>query len=187
MENINPVANPFKPDYHYPSLADVPIEEFAALGIKGVLLDIDNTLVPYGQHEPIPEENRNWIDRAEAAGVKCILYSNATQKKIGKMERISGLDGVPKAYKPGWAQIGKALKLLGCSKEEALLIGDQGCTDILGGNFGGLMTLLVEPMTKKDWWGTKILRVIEMTFLWHRLPWNRKKEINWKILTPEGN
>lgn len=165
----------FKPKHRYGSLAEVPIEEFAARGIKGALLDIDNTLVPYHEYDSIPPENEAWIARAETLGVKCLLFSNATQWKIEKLKEVSGLPGVPKAYKPSMRLLPKALEILGCTKAEVVIIGDQVCTDILGGNMGKIETILVEPLTSKDWPGTKLLRMIEWIVLPDRRPWNRKK------------
>ena len=164
----------FHPDYRYPSLADVPIEEFAAQGIRGVLVDIDNTLAYYGQYDSIPPRNAEWLKRARAAGVGVLLYSNASQWKIERIGKVTGLAGVPKAYKPSYAQLDKALKMLGVTKAQAIMIGDQLCTDILGGNLSGVKTILVEPFDEKDWPGTKILRMIEWIFLRDRRPWGRK-------------
>lgn len=163
------------PDYRFDSLAEIPIEEFAERGIKGALLDIDNTLVPYGEYEKIPDENLEWLERAKRSGVQCILYSNATQRKIKKLELVSGLPGVPKAFKPSVKEIPKALKMLNLRREEVVMIGDQWCTDILSGHFAGIVTILVEPLTLRDWWGTKILRAIEMVPLADRRPWCRSK------------
>jgi hypothetical protein len=161
----------FFPDHRYPSLADVPIEEWALKGVRGVLLDIDNTLVPYGNYSEVPESNRQWLERAGKLGVKCILYSNASQHKIEKIKEVSGLSGVPKVYKPANRLLPKALGMLGCRKDEIVLIGDQICTDILGGNLGGITTILVEPMSSRDWIGTKLLRMIEWLVLPDRRPW----------------
>ena len=166
--------NPFKPDHRYPSLADVPIEEFAGRGIRGVLLDIDNTLVPYGEYRKITPENMEWLKRAEKCGVRCILYSNASRWKIREIVEVSGLKGVPKAYKPSWHRLNQALEILGCRRNEVLLIGDQACTDILGGNWGGVETVLVEPLTDRDWIGTKLLRLIEWLVLPDRRPWSKR-------------
>ena len=166
----------FSPSYRYKTLADVPIEEFAAKGIRGVLLDIDNTLIPYGEYDRIPERNMEWLKSAEAAGMKVVLYSNASQWKINRMREISGLDGVPKAYKPSWWRLGKALEMVGSRKDQALMIGDQLCTDCLGGNLCGVETVLLEPLVERDWWGTKILRAIEWLFLPDRRPWGKKSK-----------
>lgn len=167
--------NPFKPDYRYPSLSAVPVEEFAEAGKRGALLDLDNCLIAYGVYDRLPPENREWLDRAAACGVKCLLYSNASQWKIEKVKELTGLPGVPKVYKPAWKLLGKALDIIGCTKEEALMIGDQICTDILGGNWGGVDTILVEPLTEKDWPGTKLLRMIEWFVLPDRRPWSKGK------------
>ena len=166
--------NRFKPDHRYSSLSDIPIEEFARKGKRGALLDIDNTLVAYGEYEKIPPENLEWLKRAEASGVKCLLYSNASQWKIELIQKVANIPGVPKAYKPSSMQLGKALSILGCTKDEALMIGDQWCTDILGGSLVGMETILVEPLTENDWCGTKILRFIEWFAIPDRRPWRKK-------------
>jgi HAD superfamily phosphatase (TIGR01668 family) len=168
-------VNPLIPDHRFPSLAEIPIEEFAARGFTGALLDIDNTLIEYGVHDRIPEQNREWLKRADAAGVKCILYSNATQRKINRLGEVTGLPGVPKVYKPAWRLLGKALDMIGCSRDEVLMIGDQCCTDILGGNLAGVTTILVEPLTERDWPGTKFLRMIEWFVLPDRRPWASRR------------
>jgi len=165
----------FQPSYRYKTLADVPIEELAAEGIRGVLLDIDNTLVPYGEYERIPARNLEWLKRAEAVGVKVLLYSNASQWKIDRIGAVSGLSGVPKAYKPSWRLLDRALAILGATKDQVIMVGDQLCTDILGGNWCGVKTVLVEPIVEKDWPGTKILRLIEWIFLPDRRPWRSGK------------
>lgn len=167
--------NPFKPNYRYPSLAEVPIEEFAARGKRGALLDIDNTLVPYGRYDSIPPENAEWLQRAKACGVRCLLYSNATQWKIDVLMKVTGIPGVPKVYKPAWALLRKALGIIDCTKDQVILIGDQICTDTLGGNWGGVDTVLVEPITDRDWPGTLILRMIEWLVLPDRRPWVKKR------------
>lgn len=167
--------NPFLPDYRYPSLADLPVEEFAKAGKRGVLIDIDNTLVEYGVYDRLPPGNKEWLERAAACGVQCLLYSNATQWKIERMRELTGLPGVPKVYKPAYRLLGKALDMIGCTKEEVLMVGDQICTDILGGNLGGVDTVLVEPLTDKDWPGTKLLRMIEWLFLPDRRPWTPRR------------
>ena len=173
---MSPILRVFKPCSRYKTLSDVPIEELAARGIHGVLLDIDNTLVPYGDLEHIPDDNRKWLERAKNADMAVILYSNATQKKIDRVRGVSGLDGVPKAYKPGWGRLRKALKMVNARKDQVVMVGDQLCTDILGGNLCGVETILVEPLTEKDWWGTNILRMIEWIFLPDRRPWGRKRQ-----------
>ena len=165
----------FQPSYRYKTLADVPIEELAAEGIRGVLLDIDNTLVPYGEYDRIPARNLEWLKRAEAVGVKVLLYSNASQWKIDRIGAVSGLSGVPKAYKPSWRLLDRALAILGATKDQVIMVGDQLCTDILGGNWCGVKTVLVEPIVEKDWPGTKILRLIEWIFLPDRRPWRSGK------------
>lgn len=164
----------FTPTHRYKTLAEVPIEEFANKGIRGVLLDIDNTLIRYGDHDAIPPENIEWLKRASAVGVKVLLYSNASQWKISHIKKLSGLPAVPKAYKPSWHMLSKALSIMEIEKKEALMIGDQLCTDIFGGNLCGIETVLVEPMCSNDWIGTKLLRLIEWIFLPDRRPWNQK-------------
>jgi uncharacterized protein len=165
----------FCPTFRYKTLADVPIEEFAKKGYRGVLLDIDNTLVPYGDYDKIPDQNRDWLKRAGVAGVKVILYSNASQWKIEYLKKVSGLDGVPKAYKPSALRLQKALDMAGVTKEQALMIGDQLCTDCFGGSLWNVTTVMVEPMIEKDWWGTKILRLIEWMFMPDRRPWGKRR------------
>ena len=166
--------NPFIPNYRFPSLAEVPIEKFANAGKRGALIDIDNTLVEYGVYDLLPDSNREWLNRASSCGVQCLLYSNATQWKIDKIRELTGLPGVPKVYKPAYKLLGKALKMLDCTKQEVIMIGDQICTDILGGNLAGVDTVLVEPLIEKDWPGTKLLRMIEWCVLPDRRPWAKK-------------
>lgn len=127
-------------------------------GVKAVLSDVDNTVV--GWHsEDVPEEIALWVESLLAAGIGFCLVSNTRNPK--RLERLAtrfGVKHVPgNAGKPGAAGYLKALELLGASASEAVMIGDQLFTDVYGANKLGIATVLVNPLTPREFIGTKVV------------------------------
>ncbi len=150
-----------KPDMHIRDIHHLDLDALWDKGYRGILLDLDNTFVPYGEYKPIPEESMEWLKRVREKGFTVAIYSNATKWKTDLIAEQTGLFCAHKALKPLTIKLKQCLKCLGCDKSKVVTIGDQLFTDILGGNLAGLFTILVEPVHEKDFWGTKILRALE--------------------------
>ena len=128
------------------SICDIDPAALARRGIRLLLADLDNTLVPYGVPEPT-EQVREWNRALADHGVTLFVLSN--NRHPGRPERFSKALGVPfigHAGKPKPGSFYKAMERMGCTAEQTAIVGDQIFTDILGGRNAGVLTLLVEPI-----------------------------------------
>ncbi len=128
--------------------------------IKALILDVDNTLIDY--HRNIKESVITWASQLKKQGIKLYLLSNTNKKE--KVEEVANKLDIPfcnLAKKPLKTGFMKVQKKLGEDVENIGVIGDQLFTDILGGNRCHMFTILVEPVTNKDFWYTAWKRPIE--------------------------
>lgn len=152
-------------------VAEVSIEDLQREGIDTVLLDLDNTLVPW-QKRDMTEEVRGWLVALKEAGMKLYLVSNTRHgKRIDALSEELGIPHVRGAWKPRKKGFLHAMKELGSDPSKTVIIGDQMFTDVLGGNRLGLYTVMVRPLARREFMGTKISRAAERVFL----SWFRRK------------
>ncbi|MBU1022950.1 YqeG family HAD IIIA-type phosphatase [bacterium] len=128
--------------------------------IKGLLLDVDNTLTPYHSEE-IPEDILSWLEMLKNEGIPFIPYSNAKPYRIGNFCKRFGLPNPGMAIKPLNLRLTRTIRLIGIPKKNLLVVGDQVFTDGLAGKFGGLKVVLVDPVSTVEFPATKIMRKIE--------------------------
>lgn len=150
----------FRPHRHHQALADVPLDALWRRGIRGLLLDLDNTLAHHHAYEVAPEA-RAWIERAKSMGFQVFLYSNALLVRSKKAAGLLGIETAPRAYKPVNFGLRAALRRMNLEPCEVALIGDQLFTDVLAGKLGGLTTILIEPLSRKEWIHTRFFRRLE--------------------------
>lgn len=156
------------------SIFDLNIETLKAEGVKGIIFDIDNTLVPYYVAEPT-EEIITFFEALQKAGIKITLVSNNTEDRVIKFNEKLKVLALHKAQKPLTKNLKKALDMMGCKKEEAIIVGDQIFTDVYGGNCTGIRTYLVSPISDKDEWQTKIKRGLERQVIKSYKKWQAKQ------------
>ncbi len=156
------------------SIFDLPIEDLKAEGIKGIIFDIDNTLVPYDVAEPT-DEIIQFFDEIQKQGIKITLVSNNTEDRVIKFNEKLKVLALHKAQKPLTKSFKKALEMMSCKKEETIIVGDQIFTDIYGGNCIGIRTYLVSPISDKDEWQTKIKRGLERQVIKSYQKWQAKQ------------
>ncbi|AEV68006.1 YqeG family HAD IIIA-type phosphatase [Acetivibrio clariflavus] len=150
----------FYPKHKVDKVQDIELSMLKNKGIKGLILDIDNTLVP--EHVAEPDENViKWIERVNEAGFKVCIVSNASQKRVIKFNEKLKVHAIHKASKPSKKAFLKAAELMGIEAEETAVIGDQIFTDIFGGNRLNMFTILVTPIDKKEVFYVKIKRIAE--------------------------
>jgi HAD superfamily phosphatase (TIGR01668 family) len=126
------------------------------LGLKGVIFDLDNTIVRRDSDEAPPEVlELIWELREE--GLKLGIVSNNSRRRVGAIAAQMEVPSIHRAVKPFSRPFRHALELLGTSPRETALVGDQVFTDIFGGNMVGMYTILVVPMEGKEFWGTKLI------------------------------
>jgi HAD superfamily phosphatase (TIGR01668 family) len=119
-------------------------------GIRGIILDADNTLVPRKDYI-LREDTEAWIRSLQAAGCKlCILSNSGHPKAVAEMVGAHGMHTLCLARKPLRAGYRRALAHLGTALSESAMVGDQLFTDILGGNRMGMLTIMVRPMSTND-------------------------------------
>ena len=122
----------------YPSVTDIDPRALAGKGIRLVLADLDNTLVPYKVTQP-PPEIVAWKEALEAEGIVLFLLSNS--RKPGRAQRFAEQLGIPyqgHSGKPKRAGYLRAMERMGAKPEETVMVGDQIFTDTLGANNAGV-------------------------------------------------
>jgi len=146
----------FYPKMYVTSVTEIKPEILKDLGIKGVLFDLDNTIVRRDSDRFTPDV-AEWLSELRSLGFKLGIVSNNSRKRVGAIAGSLAMPGVHRAVKPWVGPFRRALRLLGTSSRETALIGDQIFTDIFGGNLTGLYTILVVPMQGKEFLGTRLL------------------------------
>src|SRR5688572_12489623 len=143
-------------------IRDIDPDDLLKWGVRGILLDLDNTLLPWKSHD-MPGETLDWIERCRAAGLTLCLVSNTRNlTRLRDMADLMGLPAVaPSKMKPSRMGFVQALEILELTPAEAVMIGDQMFTDIWGGNRSGIRTIWVERMAKREFFGTRFSRMAE--------------------------
>ena len=148
--------------------------------IKGIIVDLDNTLVAWGQKE-VNQKIIDWINEAKKLGLKICIVSNTNSKRVAEFAKIFNIPYHSKYFKPFSVAFNNGLKILDTKKSETVVIGDQIFTDILGGNRLKLLTILVTPIVKKDSIGTFLHRNLEKILIsfWLKRGIIKKETGNW--------
>jgi len=160
-----------RPDMMVDAIWDIAPEQLRARGIAGVILDLDNTIVDWSRSE-VREEVRRWAELAQQAGLRLCIASNARGKaRVADIAERVGCSWLAPAGKPSRGGLRRVMEMLGTTPQTTALVGDQVFTDIVGGNRLGLFTILVRPLSRRDFPATKIMRIIE----WFVLRWLRRE------------
>lgn len=150
----------FRPDKYYKSIYDINYINLKSEGIKCLLFDLDNTIVP--PHEKKPNKKiRDLFDNLKELDFKIIIMSNSPKKRLSPFKDELIIDCSAASMKPLKKKFNKILKEYKLDLSEIAIIGDQLMTDILGGNRIGITTILVNPISKKDFKITSINRKLE--------------------------
>ena len=156
----------FRAGFTADSIYDISVEALARRGIKLLLADLDNTLVPYGV--PLPDQKlMNWRDELNAYGITLFILSN-NRKEHRPRIFSEGLE-VPyigHAGKPKTASFYKAMEEMRVTREQTAIVGDQVFTDVLGGNLAGVTTILVKPIRLAGNPGRYLRYAVEVPFRW---------------------
>ncbi len=139
----------FLPTRYFKRVEDITKTDLAQMGIRGILLDVDNTLSSHGSPDPLPAALR-WAREMREAGMKMMIVSNNTRERVAPFAEKFGLPFVSMALKPLPAGFARCRKQMNLKKREILVVGDQLFTDVLGANLGGMPSALVEPVEPED-------------------------------------
>jgi HAD superfamily phosphatase (TIGR01668 family) len=153
-----------RPDLYVRCLQDVPLEHLARRGIKGLIIDLDNTVTQWGR-ATLDAQVQDWFKNLKTYGMGACLLSNNRQKRVQVIAQDLGVPAIFRAGKPRARAFLQAMELLGTSPAETAVIGDQIFTDVLGGNLLNLYTILVVPLDKKEFIGTRVIRLVERIVL----------------------
>lgn len=134
------------PDLYIPSIYELTPEHLKKLGICGLILDIDNTMVPY-HTMAISDRLLAWIQAMRGAGISLSIVSNGRAQRVGfYSSRLDIPFAFASALKPLSMSLKKAMAAMGTTAETTAIVGDQIYTDVLGGNLLGIYTILVKPI-----------------------------------------
>lgn len=149
-----------RPNLYVESFQHIDFEYLKEQGIRAICSDLDNTLVAWETDQASPQLLA-WLQQAKAAGFELYLISNAVPKRFAHFAKLLGVKGIGKAGKPRRRSFLRALRELKLPAEQVALVGDQIFTDVLGGNRVGLFTILVVPLSQKEFIGTRFMRQLE--------------------------
>jgi HAD superfamily phosphatase (TIGR01668 family) len=160
------------PRLYVSSLFDINLEDLCQRGIRGILFDLDNTIIP--RHlDDFSAEVSCWMNEVRQRNFKACIFSNNKAKRVYALAELLGLPAVCQAAKPRRRAFRRALELMGTAPAETAIVGDQVFTDILGGNRLGLYTILVVPMPGREFWATRLINRQLEKFVLRRL-WQNK-------------
>lgn len=118
-------------------------------GIKGIIIDLDNTLVAWDCLDATVEVI-DWLNSIRESGVRVVIVSNNNEARVKRFAEPLELPFIAKANKPLGGAFRRALKILGTKKRDTIVVGDQLLTDIFGGNRQKIHTVLVHPVATSD-------------------------------------
>ncbi len=136
--------NRFYPTEYYESSYVINYEKLYEEGFRCLIYDVDNTLVKHGA--PADERALELMDRLKKIGYRITFLSNNKEDRVKMFNEKIGANYIFKAGKPKTANYLKAVADMGCTKEQALFVGDQLFTDIWGANRAGIRSALVVPI-----------------------------------------
>lgn len=156
----------FKPTFQADSLDSIPVEVLKRDGIRGLIIDLDNTMTPWNDLEVGPKVVK-WFEKLKAAGIQaCVVSNNKRKQRVAVVADRLGIPFVFRATKPRRRAFQAGMDILGTGMSDTAVIGDQLFTDILGGNRMGLYTILVLPINDREFIGTRIMRRAERVLVW---------------------
>jgi HAD superfamily phosphatase (TIGR01668 family) len=150
----------FRPGTYTRGINAIDPVALRARGIRGAIVDLDNTLVGFRGREPL-EEDALWVARAREAGVKVAVLTNNGTPWASEVALALDVPCIPRARKPLPFGFRRALHVLELPAAEVVVIGDQLFTDVLGAKLAGLEAILVDPLVRGDPWNTRPLRWLE--------------------------
>lgn len=166
----------FLPNEYVKSIFDVHPETLKEQGIKGIITDLDNTLVAWNIADATSEVI-DWFEKMASVGIKITILSNNNEARVKIFSDPINMPFISSARKPLTNAFKLAARQMELEKESIVVIGDQVMTDVLGGNSAGFYTILVVPIVQTDSPITKLNRIMERRVLNYM---RKKGKINWE-------
>lgn len=150
-----------KPTVAFVSFKDVTVEFLKENNIDAILLDVDNTVSPPSSKK-IYDGVEEWLDKIKKSGIEVVICSNNFKKRVYPFAKSIGLDCVAMSLKPLPFGFIRAEKKLSVKPKNALVIGDQIFTDILGARLAGMKSVLLVPQSPDKGKTIKLRRKMEL-------------------------
>ena len=155
----------FCPDLYYDRISSVNLDDLRSRGIRGLVIDLDNTLVAWRSSE-IPPDVSEWASKAKKMGFTLCIASNTRRyRRLAGVASALGASYVTGVSKPRRAGFRRAVRELDLPAECVAAIGDQLLTDILCANRAGLLSIFVERISQREFVVTKFNRRLERRIL----------------------
>jgi hypothetical protein len=149
------------PTYLAESVWSVDLDALARAGVRGIILDLDNTIVDWGETWIRPQVAA-WVQAARDRGFRLCIVSNALRgARVRQVAEELGLPAILRAGKPLPSAFRKGLQTLGTDPGSTCAIGDQVFTDILGANWARISSILVPPLSPRESPHTRLIRLLE--------------------------
>lgn len=158
------MASLFLPDYMFEKFSDITPEFLHSIGVKTVLVDIDNTLAPYEAPDP-NQRVIKWFEDLRNAGIGAALMSNNDAARVRRFNQSLHLPAYFDCKKPSTKSYVDVLNRLKCDIADTCVIGDQIFTDVLVGKRLGLRAILVPPINDKKTFFFRFKRFLEKPFI----------------------
>ena len=139
----------FYPNIYKNRITDITVTDLHTWGVKGLLLDVDNTLTTHGSQE-LSDEVRDWLEEMKNAGIRMTVVSNSWEWRVAPFAKKIGLRHTSLSCKPSPFGFMRGVRRLGLKKSECLAIGDQVFTDIIGANLYGIRSVQVMPILLEE-------------------------------------
>lgn len=153
----------FFPEEYMASTYVIPFEKLYEEGYRGIIFDIDNTLVMHGA--PADERSKRLFGRLKHLGFECCLLSNNQAPRVKMFNEEIQVHYIANAHKPSTANYEKAMELMGTDKTNTIFIGDQLFTDVWGAKRTGIRNILVKPIHPKEEIQIILKRMLERVVL----------------------
>ncbi|MEE1305693.1 MAG: YqeG family HAD IIIA-type phosphatase [Agathobacter sp.] len=159
------------------STYSIDFDELYKKGYRGVIFDVDNTLVPHGA--PADERAISLFAHLNELGFSCVLLSNNKEPRVKSFkEKVHHAEYIFKAGKPKPGKYRKAMEMMGTDTTNTLFVGDQIFTDVIGANLAGIKSILVKPIHPKEEIQIVLKRILEKPivgcYIIHRMLFGKK-------------
>ena len=148
------------PNVYLESIYELDLNKLKQKGIRGIITDLDNTLIAWNDNTVYPKLDE-WFRMLKEENFKVCIVSNNSRGRVKIFSDMLDIPAIPKAVKPRRKAFRSALDKMGLKPNEAAVVGDQLFTDVLGGNRLGLFTVLVIPVSEREFFGTRVVRKAE--------------------------
>ena len=138
----------FYPDQYLASTYVIDFEKLYKEGFRGLIFDIDNTLVPH--NAPADDRAIALFERLKSIGYRRCLISNNQEPRVKMFNEKIQVDYVYNAHKPSTKNYIRAMEIMGTDRSNTIFIGDQLFTDVWGAKRAGIPNILVKPIHPKE-------------------------------------